>query len=82
MTLENRISAFTKLGGFLSQFSKNSIEKKEDIQFNDLFFDIFKTQMKFNNYLNNAVHKVIVETNKKAGNTQSEEEFVKKNFGM
>ncbi|MFT4684449.1 MAG: hypothetical protein ACI863_001053, partial [Flavobacteriales bacterium] len=33
MTLENRISAFTKLGDFLSQFSKNSIEKKENVQY-------------------------------------------------
>lgn len=48
----------------------------------DSIIEIFKTQMKFNNYLNNAVHKAIVETNKKANNTQSEEEFVKKNFGM
>lgn len=46
MTLENRISAFVKLGDFLSQFSIETIEKKEDIQFNDLFFDIFKTQIK------------------------------------
>lgn len=46
MTLENRISAFTKLGDFLSQFSKNSIEKKENVQYNELFFDVFKTQIK------------------------------------
>jgi hypothetical protein len=46
MTLENRISAFASLGDFLSQFSKDSIEKKEDIQYNDMFFDIFKTQIK------------------------------------
>ena len=46
MTLENRISAFSKLGDFLSQFSIESIEKKENIEFNELFFDIFKTQIK------------------------------------
>lgn len=44
--------------------------------------NIFKTQTKFNNYLNIAIHKTIIETNKKSENTQSEEEFVKKNFGM
>ncbi|MCF6278937.1 MAG: acyl-CoA reductase [Flavobacteriaceae bacterium] len=46
MTLENRISAFVKLGDFLSQFSINNISKKENILHNDLFFDIFKTQIK------------------------------------
>ena len=46
MTLENRISAFEKLGDFLSQFSTKGLEKKENILFNDLFFDIFKTQIK------------------------------------
>ncbi len=46
MTLENRIIAFSKLGDFLSQFSTKSIEKKENILFNDLFFDVFKTQLK------------------------------------
>jgi hypothetical protein len=46
MTLENRISAFTKLGDFLSQFSTEGIVKKENILYNDLFFDIFKTQIK------------------------------------
>lgn len=46
MTLENRISAFSKLGDFLSQFSIKSIEKKENIECNELFFDIFKTQIK------------------------------------
>ena len=46
MNLENRISAFVKLGDFLSQFSTEGIVKKNDIQFNDIFFDIFKTQIK------------------------------------
>jgi hypothetical protein len=46
MSLEKRINAFEKLGFFLSQFSTNSIEKKNNILFNDLFFDIFKTQIK------------------------------------
>ena len=46
MTLENRISAFVKLGDFLSQFSMDNIESKENILHNELFFDIFKTQIK------------------------------------
>ncbi len=46
MTLENRLSAFSKLGDFFSQFSIESIEKKENIEFNELFFDVFKTQIK------------------------------------
>lgn len=54
-------------------FNENIIES---------IIDIFKIQMKFNNYLNNAVHKAVVETNRKAENNQSEEEFIKKNFGM
>lgn len=46
MLLENRITAFVKLGDFLSQFSIKSIEKRENILYNDLFFDVFKTQIK------------------------------------
>ncbi len=46
MKLENRISAFVKLGDFLSQFSTEGIVNKEHILYNDLFFDIFKTQIK------------------------------------
>jgi hypothetical protein len=46
MLLENRISAFVKLGSFLSQFTIESVNKKNDIEFNDVFFDIFKTQVK------------------------------------
>ncbi len=46
MSLEKRINAFVNLGEFLSQFSVNGIKKKEDILHNDLFFDIFKTQIK------------------------------------
>lgn len=46
MTLEKRINAFVNLGDFLSQFSEDSIKKKDSILYNDLFFDIFKTQVK------------------------------------
>ncbi len=46
MLLEERIAAFTKLGDFLSQFSTKQIEKKNNIPHNDLFFDVFKTQLK------------------------------------
>ena len=43
---QNRILAFSKLGDFLSQFSTQKIEKKENISFNDLFFDGFLHQIK------------------------------------
>ncbi|MDW5288390.1 acyl-CoA reductase [Formosa sp. PL04] len=46
MNLEQRIKAFAKLGDFISQFSDEKIQKKEDIPFNDLFFDGFKHQLK------------------------------------
>jgi hypothetical protein len=43
---QNRITAFVKLGAFLSQFSQKRIEKKTGITNNDLFFDGFKHQLK------------------------------------
>ena len=46
MHLQQRINAFIKLGDFLSQFSNNGIEKKENVEHNDLFFDGFKHQLK------------------------------------
>ncbi len=46
MQLEQRINAFVKLGEFLSQFSKQKIQKKENIELNDIFFDGFKHQLK------------------------------------
>jgi len=49
MILQERINAFVKLGDFLSQFSMNGIEMKENIPFNDLFFDGFKHQIKLAN---------------------------------
>ena len=45
-TIQYRIEAFVKLGQFLSQFSRKAIEQKEEILFNDLFFDGFKHQLK------------------------------------
>ncbi|WP_304140687.1 acyl-CoA reductase [Mesoflavibacter zeaxanthinifaciens] len=38
--------AFIELGHFLSQFTTNGIEKKENVLHNDLFFDGFKHQIK------------------------------------
>jgi hypothetical protein len=46
MNLEERIQAFAILGDFLSQFSRNGIVKKDNIPYNDLFFDGFKHQIK------------------------------------
>lgn len=45
MKLENRINALAKLGRFLSQFSRRKITKKENIEYNELFFDTFRTQI-------------------------------------
>jgi len=46
MSLDKRIQAFVNLGIFLSQYNTATIEKKKDLLFNDLFFDVFKTQIK------------------------------------
>ncbi len=46
MDLQQRINAFVKLGDFLSQFSRNAIEKKDFVEKNELFFDGFKHQIK------------------------------------
>ncbi len=45
MSLDKRKEAFVSLGKFLSQFSNQQIEKQENIPQNDLFFDVFKTQI-------------------------------------
>ncbi|MFC2109482.1 acyl-CoA reductase, partial [Bacteroidota bacterium] len=41
-----RKTAFIELGEFLSQFTCKKIEEKENIPFNDLFFDAFKMQIR------------------------------------
>ncbi|MDO7172807.1 acyl-CoA reductase [Mariniflexile sp. AS56] len=46
MQLQQRIYAFVKLGDFLSQFSNEIIQKKDNIEHNELFFDGFKHQLK------------------------------------
>ena len=46
MQLHQRINAFVKLGDFLSQFSNEVVQKKENVKLNDLFFDGFKHQLK------------------------------------
>ena len=42
MLLENRIDTFVALGNFLSQFNTKKITKKENILYNEVFFDAFK----------------------------------------
>lgn len=44
--IQKRITAFVKLGQFLSQFSRKNIEKKNNIDFNELFFEGFMHQLK------------------------------------
>ncbi|MDX6747215.1 acyl-CoA reductase [Polaribacter sp. PL03] len=45
-SIQNRITAFVKLGTFLGQFSVENIKKAANIEHNDLFFDGFKHQIK------------------------------------
>ncbi|MCF7569351.1 acyl-CoA reductase [Sabulilitoribacter arenilitoris] len=46
MNLQQRINAFVKLGDFISQFSNEAIQKKDNVEHNDVFFDGFKHQLK------------------------------------
>ena len=56
MLLTKRKVAFVKLGEFLGQFSTEQISRKDNILFNDLFFDSFEMQIKrakeFNGWFN------------------------------
>ncbi|MDP3311935.1 acyl-CoA reductase [Lutibacter sp.] len=57
MTLNQRIKAFSKLGQFLSQFSNEKIEKKDNSDLNTLFFDGFKMQIERAHELNGWFNK-------------------------
>ncbi len=46
MNVEKRIIAFIKLGDFLNQFQPEKIVKKEDVLWNELFFESFQMQIK------------------------------------
>jgi len=46
ISIKNRLAAFEKLGNFLHQFSTKEIVEKDDVLFNDVFFDGFKHQIK------------------------------------
>ena len=46
MQLQERINAFVKLGDFLRQFSNEVIQKADNVEHNDIFFDGFKHQLK------------------------------------
>ncbi|KGL63669.1 acyl-CoA reductase [Polaribacter sp. Hel1_85] len=45
-SIQNRITAFAKLGDFLSQFSVDNIKKIDSIEHNEIFYDGFLHQMK------------------------------------
>lgn len=45
MDINTRISTFTTLGNFLSQFSNKTVTKKDDIPCNNDFFDLFLNQI-------------------------------------
>jgi len=46
ISIQKRITAFAKLGDFLSQFSVNIIKKIDNIEHNEIFFDGFLHQIK------------------------------------
>ena len=46
MQLPQRINAFVKLGDFLRQFSNEDIQKDDNVEHNNVFFDGFKHQLK------------------------------------
>ncbi|PWG04379.1 acyl-CoA reductase [Polaribacter aquimarinus] len=46
ISIQNRITAFAKLGAFLSQFSVDNIKKKDNIEYNEIFYDGFLHQIK------------------------------------
>ena len=46
ISIQNRITAFVKLGAFLSQFSIDNVKKKDNIEHNEIFFDGFLHQIK------------------------------------
>jgi hypothetical protein len=46
ISIQNRITAFAKLGDFLSQFTINDIKKIDHIEHNEIFFDGFLHQIK------------------------------------
>ena len=53
MDLQQRINAFAKLGDFLSQFSNESFQKNNSVEYNELFFDGFIHQIKLAETHNN-----------------------------
>jgi hypothetical protein len=46
ISIQKRIAAFAKLGDFLSQFSVNNINKIDNIEHNEIFFEGFLHQIK------------------------------------
>ncbi len=46
MQLEERITAFVKLGDFIRQFTNNTPQQDDTVAYNALFFDGFKHQLK------------------------------------
>ena len=46
ISIQNRITALVKLGDFLGQFSIEKIEKRDNIEHNELFFEGFLHQIK------------------------------------
>ena len=65
MQLLNRIQAFTKLGRFMSQFSDNNYLKKENIPYNNLYFnkmvELIKQSKSHNGWFNESLGNALKE---------------------
>jgi len=57
MNLQQRINAFAKLGTFICQFSSEVPTEKDNIPYNEIFFDGFKHQLKLANEHNGWFNK-------------------------
>ncbi|MCG1036298.1 acyl-CoA reductase [Polaribacter sargassicola] len=81
ISIQNRITAFAKLGDFLSQFSNEGIIKKDNIEYNEIFFDVFKHQIKLSEEKNSWFTKdnllFTLNTWSKSLNNNNLENFIK-----
>lgn len=69
--------AFIQLGRFISQFSSEEVEKKENILYNDLFFDGFKHQIKLAKEYNGWFTKENIRFSLDGWSTQLSEDNIK-----
>jgi len=83
ISIQNRITAFAKLGDFLSQFSNEGIIKKDNIEYNEIFFDVFVHQIKLSQEKNSWFTKdnllFTLNTWSKSLNSNNLKDFIKNN---